>query len=226
MVGAAMLMSNKKDLALSLSFHHYIGNQKLVLDDTLVNVFGEKMVVRKFRYYITNLAWVYEDGNREDQSSGYFLIDEADGHSKIISIIQPEKKTKALEFTIGVDSIHNCSGIQTGVLDPMQGMFWTWNTGYIFAKLEGNAPVAQTAAHAFTYHIGGFKNAENAIRKIQLPIQDARSTKIINIKVDINAWFNGKQDLPIAKIPTCHSPGQLAVQFADNYARMFSMMQP
>ena len=115
-------------------------------------------------------------------------------------------------------------------------MFWTWNTGYIFAKLEGNAPVAQTAAHSFTYHIGGFKNGENAMRIIKLPLQKSNDQQNIHqqqisqinihIKVDINAWFNGKESIQIATNPICHSPGKLAMHFADNYAQMFSIMQP
>jgi hypothetical protein len=217
-----------KSQRITIQFQHMIGNQLLVLGDSSENIFGEKMVIKKFRYYISNLVLIDANGNRQPWENSYFLIDENDSNSKKI-ILPPAKwekwPIKALEFSLGIDSIHNCSGIQTGVLDPMNGMFWTWNTGYIFAKLEGNAPLANTAAHAITYHIGGFRNGQNAIRTIVIPIKII-DQKPVQIKVDINAWFNGKQGLKIAKIPICHSPGKLATQFADNYAQMFSIIQP
>jgi hypothetical protein len=39
------------------------------------------------------------------------------------------KNITAIKFLLGVDSLKNVSGIQTGALDPAKGMFWTWNTG-------------------------------------------------------------------------------------------------
>ncbi len=221
-----MFLGNKADKKLLISFHHFIGNQPLVLNDTATNIFGEKMVVRKFKYYVANLVIITVDGKRQTLPNSYFLIDETDSLSKSIVLPQPNKAISSLEFILGVDSLRNCSGIQTGALDPLHGMFWTWNTGYIFAKLEGNAPAAQTAANGFTFHIGGFKKGENAIKTIQLPIQENNSSKDIQIKVDINAWFNGKEALPIANNPICHSPGKLALRFANNYAQMFTIMKP
>jgi hypothetical protein len=224
-LACTMFMGNRSDKQLLITFHHFIENQQLVLHDTSTNIFGE-MVVRKFKYYVSNLVIISDDGKRQIIPNSYFLIDEADSFSKTIALPYPNNTISSIEFMLGVDSLRNCSGIQTGTLDPMHGMFWTWNTGYIFAKLEGNSPVAKTAAHTFTYHIGGFKTGENAIKTIQLPILKTDFTKGIQIKVDLNAWFNGKETLLIANNPICHSPGKLALRYANNYAQMFSILQP
>jgi len=224
--GCFLFMGNREDKQLIISFHHFIGQQPLVLDDTATNIFNEKMVVRKFKYYISNVVLTTIDGKKHTLPNSYFLIDEADSLSKTIALPHPNKSISNITFMLGVDSIHNCSGIQSGSLDPMHGMFWTWNTGYIFAKLEGHAPLANTAAHSFTFHIGGFKNGENAIKTIQIPIRENNATSAIHIKADINAWFNGYEAITIAKNPICHSPGKLALRFANNYAQMFSIIQP
>ena len=64
----------------------------------------------------------------------------------------------------------------TGCLDPgaeASDMYWTWNSGYIFLKMEGKyddrTDTISTASNYF-YHIGGFGNlnspAINNIKKI------------------------------------------------------------
>jgi hypothetical protein len=71
---------------------------------------------------------------------------------------------------LGVDSIRNVSGIQTGALDPLKGMFWTWNSGYVMAKLEGSSESSNSAGNRFTYHIGGFRPGMNVLKTIDLII--------------------------------------------------------
>ena len=52
----------------------------------------------------------------------------------------PAGNYNSLSFLLGVDSMHNVSGAQTGALDPANDMFWTWNSGYVMAKMEGASP--------------------------------------------------------------------------------------
>ena len=127
-----------------------------------------------------------------------------------------------IEFLLGVDSIRNVSGIQTGALDPAKGMFWTWNSGYIMAKLEGESPLANAAGNRFTYHIGGFRFGINTVRKISLNIANNQNNEI-HINADINQWFKSKSEIRIAETNNCQTPGTLAVKFADNYANMFTI---
>ena len=46
---------------------------------------------------------------------------------------------------------------------------------------------------------------------------------LITIEADINKWFQSTHTIKISQHPICHSPGELAMQFADNYANMFSI---
>ena len=127
---------------------------------------------------------------------------------------------------VGVDSARNVSGAQTGALDPAKGMFWTWNTGYIMAKLEGNSPASPTGI--FEYHIGGFKQNESVIKKPVLlfpfgQILDLKPGKSseMTVTANVNSWFYNPHDIKLNVNPVCTTPGILAQQIAENYSKMF-----
>lgn len=110
-------------------------------------------------------------------------------------------------------------------------MFWTWNSGYIMAKLEGNSPLSNEADNRIQYHIGGFKQADNVLKKVVLPFPCntaleflANSYATITITANVNAWFNNPNDLYIAQVPVCMTPGDLSKKIASNYSKMFSLV--
>jgi len=209
----------------TLRFKHWVGNKELKLfDETYINGFGEPFVINKFRYYISHISFT-DAGNKEiSLPDNYYLINEEDSLSKIIPL-PAAAGIKSISFMIGVDSIKNVSGVQTGSLDPMNGMFWTWNSGYVFAKLEGQSDSSHAPVHSFSWHIGGFRQRENALRKVKLTLNksigSADNTIIVN--ADILKWFDAVHLLKISQSPVCHQPGKLAMQIADNYSAMFSV---
>lgn len=205
-------------------FHNMVGKQPLVLNDSVKIASGETITVERFRYYVSNFVIRDEKGTNIALPAAYFLVDEEDPGSRSIRITVPAGKFTQLSFLLGVDSIRNVSGIQTGALDPMKGMFWTWNSGYVMAKLEGTSPVVEAAGNRFTYHIGGFRTGMNVLKQIHLELPAAeKDIQEIHINADINHWFKGASDLKISETPVCHSPGALAVRIANNYSSMFSI---
>ena len=206
---------------LQLLFQHVVGNKPLQLfEQTYHNSFGEPFTVYRFRYYVSNIV-LYNGSLKQAIPNAYFLIDEDDSLSKRITLNHKLDKVTAIEFMLGVDSIRNISGVQTGDLDPAKGMFWTWNSGYIFAKLEGVSDSCHTPGNAFALEPGGFRNGENALRTVRLSIPDDRNS--VTIVADVLKWFQSVHSLQLADNPTCHRPGKLAMQLADNYATMFSL---
>ncbi len=208
---------------ISIVFHHRVGNTILSLGDSVTNILGNKMVIERFRYYVSNFSVMNDQGKTIKLPVQYFLVDEEDSASKNITLTIPDISIRSIHFLLGVDSIRNVSGIQTGALDPLKGMFWTWNSGYIMAKLEGSAEIVASAGHRFTYHIGGFRNGMNVVKKIELNLPMINPLHEINISADIDHWFRGSSELKITETPVCHSPGALAMKIADNYSTMFSI---
>ena len=128
---------------ITLQFVNKAGEKLLNADSIYTNPFGETFKVRTFKYYISHIV-LQDDatGKKQFFNNDYFLVDEADSASKKITLQTSISNVSSVHFLLGVDSLKNVSGIQTGNLDPSKGMFWTWNTGYVMAKLEGNSPLA------------------------------------------------------------------------------------
>ena len=135
-----------------------------------------------------------------------------------------------ISFTIGVDSARNVSGAQTGALDPLNGMFWTWNSGYVMAKLEGKSSVSSLVNNKMEYHIGGFRGDSSVLRKPVLLFPYGKYLDIspgskasMTITANVNAWFSNPHELKIANTPSCTTPGQMAVAISENYSKMFTV---
>ncbi len=107
------------------------------------NSSGESFTVTKLKYYISNVRLLNADSVVYSLPDGYFLVDESNQPSTKLSFPNvPGGAYTSIKFTLGVDSARNVSGAQTGALDPANGMFWTWSSGYIFYKLEGTSTAA------------------------------------------------------------------------------------
>ena len=214
----------------SLSFSAVVKNQPLAGGQEYTNQWGENYSVSTFKYYLHDISFVSTTGVTYPASADYYLVDEAKPETKTITLRVPAGEYSRVVYTLGVDSAKNVSGAQTGVLDPTNGMFWTWSSGYVMAKLEGASAAAATANGNFSYHVGGFKQAELAIKRISLNVPATNSLKVakgstgtVDIQADINTWFGSVHPVKISENPACHSPGALAKQIADNYAGMFSI---
>lgn len=197
----------------------------MLYDETYQDPFGEPFTVKEFKYYISHLEVTGRDG-KTVATPGCFLIDEADSTSKEISIRLPDGEINQVSFLLGVDSAGNTGGVHTGSLDPANGMFWAWNSGYVHAKIEGSSAVSGAPAHSFSWHVGGYKPTENASRKITIAIPHGQANNNkLQLDADLLKWFNGTAELSIKEHPVCHQPGKLAMQIADNYSTMFSLAQ-
>ena len=224
-----LILKVKADVV--LNFSHQVAGQPLIYGNTYTNPFGEDFTVTKFKYYISKIRLEnISAGSHSSEDENYFLVDESQASSKKISFKTETGNYNAVSFLLGVDSVRNVSGAQTGALDPANDMFWTWNSGYIMAKLEGQSSFSTLINNEIEYHIGGFKGAENVVKRIVLPfsqgieIKNDRATSIL-ISADLNKWFRNTHDLPIAINPACVMPGNLATQYAENYLGMFQITQ-
>ena len=218
---------NAQEQQLHIQFKNVVGKQALVMfEQTYNNPFNEPFTVNKFRYYIADLTLKGTDKKITVWKKPR-LIDEADSASKQFFTPIPKFQITSIEFTIGVDSSHNVNGVQTEDLDPIKGMFWTWNTGYIYAKLEGQSDSSHAPSNYFSYHVGGYKTGENVLRKVVLtiPANNKQLLSTIVIEADILKWFNASNDIKISSSSLCHQPGDLAIKLANNYQYMFQITE-
>lgn len=209
--------------------------QTLELGKTYTNAWAEQYTVSAFKFYLTQIRLINTTSglSQHVNKDEYFLVNFADSASVTLNLKAVPGTYNGIAFLLGVDSIRNVSGAQTGALDPAKGMFWTWSTGYIMAKLEGSSPVSNQPNNKFEYHIGGFSGTNNVLKQVTVPfpaastgyetnLKDGKSSQMV-ITANVNSWFEGPNALKIATTPVSMTPGPLSKQIADNYATMFTV---
>jgi len=211
----------------TLEFEHQVNGAALNLNTTTYkNAKGEDFKINVFKYYVSNVKLSKADGTTYLVPESYFLIDESKPASKLITVSDiPTGDYTKIEYTIGVDYARNFAGAQTGALDPINGMFWTWNSGYIFVKLEGTSPQSIAANQALTFHIGGVVDPNNTIRTYSTEINSANPLRIrtdskpdIHFIVNAAALFTGTTDVSFASLNFTMG-GANSVIVANNYAK-------
>jgi len=197
---------------------------------TYYNSFGEPYTVTKLKYYISNVQLMRADTVAYTMPESYFLINESiDSTKKLLIPGVPAGNYDGVRFVMGVDSTRNVSGAQAGALTPSD-MFWTWNSGYIFFKLEGESPLAPDSTGNFmVYHIAGFRESDNtnALRSVEigfdgreLVVSGSREAEI-HLFANINKLFDAVHPIRIANVSSMMTAGGVSLQFADNYSNMF-----
>ena len=249
MLAAFTLLSCKKEdtpvyngtvkAALSVEFDNIAGSADLQLNTaTYTNAVGESFKITKLKYYVSNFVLTKIDGSvyTVPQDSCYFLIDESveSSHEALLNI--PEGEYKSLSFLVGIDSLRNVADIskRTGVLDPTgaaSDMYWGWNSGYVFFKMEGSAPSVTAADHIFQYHVGGFGGysspTPNNLKTITLDLTARGTAKVktgkdtnIHLFVDVLKVLSGTASMSFAATAMIHSAAG-GIPIANNYAAMF-----
>lgn len=216
-------------VTIKIIFENEIKGSPVVLNDsTYINPFNEKYTISKLRYYVTNL-FLQNGQDKVYEPNSYHLIDQGIPQTQSIFFSVPPGEYNSINFLLGVDSLHNVSGAQTDDLDPAKDMFWTWNSGYVMAKMEGISPASKLVNHKFAYHIGGFAGIYNVLKKIKLNFQqnsmdftEGKNYEII-IQADIDSWWQHPYDITISEKANITSPGESALHISDNYAKMFSI---
>ena len=216
---------------LQLIFRNYVGDELLVLNNQeYKNELGQPYTVSKFKYYIGNIQLLDYFGNVFSVDNYHLINQDIKNSGEITLKSIPPGNYKSISFLIGVDSLHNCSGLQEGALDPINGMFWAWNTGYIFLKLEGHSELSKSPAGMFEYHIGGYKKPANAIRKVTLDLVDVNyltertGSKTVTIKTDVGQILKRPTTIDFSVLSSVADFNN-AEMIADNYCDMFSIIE-
>lgn len=248
-ISALMAASCSKEVAdpynvnikapLAIEFDNVVGGSNLQMNTAnYTNANNESFKVTMLRYFVSNLVLTRLDGSKYivPQDSSYFLIDESVTASLTPVIQVPEGEYTKLEFLLGVDSLRNTKDLsqRTGVLDPTgtaSGMYWSWNSGYIFFKMEGTSPASTQTNNVFQYHIGLFggyaTSTLNNLKNISIDLSTRGVVKVksgktpnVHLLVDAMKLFNGNANVSIAtNSVVMASPFSATV--ANNYQYMF-----
>lgn len=138
------------------------GADDFVMENVYYDNYGNRIRVDNFMTYITMLKLVKSDGT-EVLLKDFYLKD-FEEETSLEFKIDPGIYT-GIRFSLGIPPEYNTH------IDPAnypsshalsvagsQGMFWTWNSGYIFSKFEGKADTTGTDGASllfnYSYHTG------------------------------------------------------------------------
>lgn len=123
--------------------------------------------ISQFKFY------VQADPKKGGQA--IYLVDAAERSSW-----QWKKQHAVLQ--IGVNAALQTSGVFNGALDPINGMYWAWNTGFISVKCVGEIlELKNGRSQQFEYHLGAYQAPFVCIATV------IGSGSTLNC--DLQAWF-------------------------------------
>ncbi len=181
---------------------------------------GDTLTFTEFAFYLSNIKLQKADGTWWEEPESYHIICTKcpDATGVVISDI-PTGEYVAMEYTLGVDSTRNVSGAQTGALSPANGMFWSWNSGYIMLKTEGQSP--QSSDGAFAFHLGGFSGTNNVVTpkltsfaNATLTVSNHNTPVVVFVANPARLWHSAESVSVLSRI---HDPGSEATMMATDF---------
>ena len=92
-----------------------------------------------------------------------------------------KKSSQPLQLDIGVDSLTNLQTNFSNDLDPIHGMYWTWQNGFIHFKLEGSFLPMNSIEKQFQFHLGGYSFPNNSVQHLEIVNPGSTSGLELNI---------------------------------------------
>ncbi len=202
-ISYAQFQSVKIDFKLFYAEQEMHLNEKTELDSTNWIAFS------KVKFYIGNFRSYSNGYSDSSHMNGYYLIDFSDSSSLTInfeSISTPD----SICFLIGTDSLTNVSGLFDGALDPLNGMYWAWNSGYINIKIEGSSSLSSSLDKKFEFHVGGYASPYTTSKELCF---NPNSNEVA-FKLDLSKVINA--DL-LEHSPSITIPGKNAMMYSDSF---------
>jgi len=218
-----MLFSIADSNAQSLSIDFHAAGKNSIFDYTPISLHineQDSVKITEFRFYISKLSFWKSEKQIWMEGDSFHLIDLLDDSTHKIKLEIPvEMVFDKLEFYLGIDSLTNVSGAMGGDLDPTRGMYWTWQNGYINAKIEGNSNVCKSRKNEFQFHLGGYLNPFQCVQKIEMLVDPKKQ---IQIGIDMEKMIEA---LDLAKQTKIMSPSLNAVEISKQMAKCFYLME-
>jgi hypothetical protein len=198
--------------SINITFQPSISNELIELNTIYSLTDSSKIEITTCRFYVSNFSF-FSKGKLLTQNKEAFLIDLENPES--LSIDNLDGDFDQLIFNLGIDSSTNVAGILDGDLDPIKGMYWTWNSGYINFKLEGSITNNTGKKIPFEYHLGGYLPPFQTIQTISIDRENANSA---TIQFDISQFISS---IDFEKCSNVMIPGATAVELSKSLASCF-----
>jgi hypothetical protein len=204
-----------------------VGTQPLALNTTVATTqTGETFTISLFEYYLSNIRLTKSDGTVYVAPDTYFLVNQDKPASLSFAVAGvPAGEYTGVSFIVGVDA--QKTGFTdplalTGDLNPANNMYWTWNSGHVFLKMQGTRTTGGVNK-PLTCHIGGYAAPTSAIvtaapsfNGTKLVVRADQTPEVV-LRADATKLFDGPNPVNLATFTGAEMPGTQAMQIAQNY---------
>ena len=214
------LNAQKTSDSLYLNIDVLFDAQPIQYDTNYISNTKDTLSFTTIKFYLSSFEFYFTDNSVYKEKESYHLIDLESLKSQQLSFpksIFKNKKLKSMQFNIGVDSLMSVSGAMKGELDPTNGMYWAWQSGYINMKIEGKSNSCATRKNKFQFHIGGYLKPNYAMRSVNLNFKENNKNQI-NLGMDLGKLFS---EIQLKETNTIMIPGNDAMKLADLSTQMF-----
>lgn len=203
--------------SIKVSFSFLNTQQQFNPDSAYTLSSNKKLSLSKFKFYVSNIQ-LDQDGHSSTVDRTIYLIDFSKPEANVIILNKEFSGSETISFDIGIDSVSNSSGAKSGSLDPVNGMYWTWQSGYINSKIEGSL-VTDSSTQKFEYHIGGYAFPNNTLQHLSFKINTSSN---IEFNIQLDQFFQSIDPTTGSKVM---SPGPKAVQLSQQLSKCFLLKQ-
>lgn len=216
MLNSASIFAQRKDVTLYV--RPEVQGKPVALNDSFYLEGNERIVLQTLRFYLSDIQLLQNDSVVWKESGSYHLYDLEEAKGMVLPV--PASVTyNRIRFYTGIDSVTNVSGAIGGDLDPVKGMYWTWQSGYINFKAEGRSSASTHPKKEFQLHLGGYESPDNALRQVTLSM---RPQAAIDVYFDLQQFLQAAE---LAKRSHMMSPGPEAVKLSTIAAECFKTKQ-
>lgn len=214
-----LLMSYSEEKRLHIIIRPQFSSERVAENTWYVTQNNDSIQFSKLRFYLTNFEIEKKDGTRYSIPDSNFLVDVFS--EETLQLKFPDvsyAKGDELLFNIGVEKEMNTAGALAGALDPSNGMYWSWQSGYINFKLEGKSPSCASRKNKFQFHIGGYTAPYETTKRVHFILNAPNEP--ITLPLQIDAFFKNIQLKDEYQIMI---PGEKASVIAATLPKLFSV---
>jgi hypothetical protein len=181
---------------------------------------NDSLKISTIKFYISDIRFYQNNLPTDSVVKTYHLIDLENPASLTIKHLKNNAKPyNSIRFNLGVDSTTNVSGAFGGDLDPTNGMYWTWQSGYINLKLEGQSKICPSRNNLFSFHIGGYQHPYNTMQNLNFKVNG--KDKIV-CTIDFSKLLNS---MKLNETYEVMSPNSKAIEMAKRFADSIKIVE-
>ena len=178
---------------------------------------SDSIQLTSLKFYLTNFKLLTPTQVASESEMNLLIDGFKKKVFKLNFLVDKIAKNDRLICDLGVNQAHNTSGANAGDLDPVNGMFWSWQSGYINFKIEGVSPSCDTRKNKFKFHIGGYKTPYHTVRELDIKLK-ALKDQVTVVYIEVSNFFD---TIELSHENQVIIPGTKASQIADQLPKLF-----